>query len=344
MKQSKVSIIITTWNGRSYIENCLQSVLAQVGFSYLPESSDNLLDILIIDNNSGDGTVDFIKEQFGDKLKVVINKQNVGFSRGYNQGIHWTSGRYVLVLNQDVYLHKNFLIEGINFLDTYSKVGAVNPHIYRWQDNNQNLMVDSLGLEFNNIFQFHNISEGQIEEKNKTSEIKPVFGFTGTAVLLRRSALYDTAFDHQFFDEDFFSYKEDVDLSWRLRWRNWDIVYLPQMKAWHKRSVTNESNHLNDWGIIGQYRKKSNFVNLLSYRNHIFLLIKNLPLKLFFKYLLPILFYESKKVIYLLFTSPNILLAAWRDIFRQRNSLKAKRKFIMQNKKINSLSLLIWLK
>lgn len=344
MKQSKVSIIIATWNGKEYIENCLQSVFSQKGFTDQADSVQQLFDVLIIDNNSGDGTVDFIKERFGNKLKVVVNKQNTGFSRAYNQGIHWTSGRYVLVLNQDVYLADNFLYEAVNFLDVYPKVGAVNPHIWRWQDGTKNHVVDSLGLEFDKKFQFRDISEGQILENREKSEIKPVFGFTGAVVLLRRSALYDVAYNHQFFDEDFFAYKEDVDLSWRLRWRNWDTVYLPTMEAWHKRTASNENNYLKDMNVAHQYKKKSNFVNLLSYRNHIYLLIKNLPSRLFFRNIFYILWYELKKAFFLLFVRPGIFFAAWKDVFRNKRNLFNKRKNIMHNKKVNSLSLLIWLK
>ncbi len=342
MLQPKISIIITTWNGEAYIERCLQSIYQQDLAKTTNLKPEDFFDLLIIDNNSGDRTLNIIADKITPNLKVVKNKQNIGFAKAYNQGIHWTSGRYVFVLNQDVYLDKKFIAETVNFLDSYPKVAAINPVILRWQDRNNENTVDSLGINFDKSFRFFNLSEGKNYENQ--SDIKPVFGFTGTAVVFRRSALYDVAWQKQFFDESFFSYKEDIDLSWRLRWRNWDIVNLPTAVAYHKRTAKQTHDHKNYSGLIKNYNKKPKFINFLSYRNHLYCLIKNLSGIIFLHNFFYIFWYEFKKIFFLLFTHPSILYRSWFDILRNYSELRQKRHFIFQNKKIKSNALLIWQK
>jgi GT2 family glycosyltransferase len=345
MVQPKISIIIVTWNAEAFIEKCLQSIFEQnLPSQFKNNQQHNWFDLLIIDNNSGDDTLSLINENFSNRLKIVKNKQNIGFAKAYNQGIHWTSGRYVLVLNQDVYLDKNFLIEIINFLDSYPKVAAVNPFIFKWLTQPSEKIIDSLGLGFDKQFRFFNLGEGQKVDDFIQADIKPVFGFTGTAAMFRRSALYDIAYNKEFFDESFFAYKEDVDLSWRLRWRNWDIVNLPSAIAYHKRTASQTFENKNHKIFIDNYLKKPKFINFFSYRNHLYCLIKNLSWQLIWYNFLFIFWYEIKKAIFLVFTNPKIFFQAWYDVIKNFNMLLNKRKFIFTNKKIKSNGLLIWLK
>jgi len=343
MKQPKISIIIVTWNGQAYIEKCLDSIFNQILPSDYQKRVNEFFDILIIDNNSVDKTVQIIAEKYGNNLTIVKNKQNVGFAKAYNQGIHWTSGRYVLLLNQDVYLAPNFFSHLTIFLDTYPKVAAVNPLIYKWLDNHTTKVIDSMGLGFDKKFRFINLGEGEVEI-NKQKEIKPVFGFTGTAVALRRSALYDVAYDREFFDELFISYKEDIDLSWRLRWRNWDIVNLPEAVVFHKRTAARQKGDLSLWEKKNRYQTKPYYINYYSYRNHLITLIKNLSLRLFLLNFFYLLVYESKKMIFLMIFQPQILFKSWFDIFKNFKIIKEKRRYIFKTKKIKSAGIALWLK
>lgn len=343
MIQPKISIIIVTWNGEAYIEKCLNSIFTQNLF-FSSDKNEDFFDLLIIDNNSGDKTLSIVEENLAPNLKIVKNKQNIGFAKAYNQGIHWTSGKYVLVLNQDVYLDKNFLQETINFLDSYPKVAAINPAIFKWLDNPSDKIVDSLGVSFTNSFRFYNVGEGNKYADLEKIDIKPVFGFTGTAVIFRRSALYDVAWQRQFFDESFFAYKEDIDLSWRLRWRNWDIVNLPQAIAFHKRTASQNFDNNDYQLLIKNYLAKPKFINYFSYRNHLYCLLKNLSWQLFIRNLFYISWYEFKKAVFLIFTQPLLFIQAWLDIFKNLKDIRQKRKYIFFHKKIKSNGLLIWLK
>lgn len=344
MKQPKISIIIVTWNGQLYIEKCLQSIFNQKLPSEFIDNQKDFFDLLIIDNNSADHTLSIIEDNLQPNITVVKNKQNIGFAKAYNQGIHWTSGKYVLILNQDLYLDSNFFIETLSFLDSYPKVAAVNPTIYKWLETSNEKIIDSLGISFDRSFRFFNLFEGKKIDKNDNFDIKPVFGFTGTAVIFRRSALYDVAWERQFFDESFFAYKEDIDLSWRLRWRNWDIVNLPQAIVYHKRSASQNFNYKKYQLLIKNYFTKPKFINYLSYRNHLYCLIKNLSWPLFITNFIFIFWYEFKKAVFLIFTRPHLFFKAWLEIFKNFKILMKKRKYIFTNKKINSNGLLLWLK
>jgi len=160
--------------------------------------------------------------------------------------------------------------------------------------------------------------------------------------LIRRQSLLDVSFAKQFFDESFWSYKEDIDLSWRLRWRNWDVVYLPQAKAYHKRSVAKGKNEDSLLGVAHHHSRKNSLINYLSYRNHLMLLIKNLPFELLVRYFFPLLWYEFTKIIFIIFSRPKLLYAWW-DIFRLLPTLIAKRQNIKRTRKVNPKGIKLWI-
>ncbi len=352
----KVSIVIASWNGSVYIKNCLQSVFRQKQLNFVkrdipfsPDQEDEevlaeyLAEVIVIDNGSQDGTVQIIENDFAEQVTLVRQRHNLGFAAAYNRGIHWSRGEYVLILNQDVVLSDDYLSLLVPFLDAYEKIGVVIGRTMRCHyPFKPTRIVDSLGLAVGPNFQISNIGAGQKYQGDKKEAI-PVFGFSGAIALLRRQALNDVMFANQFFDEDFVSYKEDVDLSWRLRWRNWDIVYVPEAVAYHHRSIQ-EGRDENNFGIAKHYLAKPDFINFLSYRNHLFVLIKNLPFFIWLRYFFPINFYEFKKAVFLLAFKPSILLKAWRDVIIKMPRFLLKRRHILSQKKIKTNAIKLWIK
>ncbi len=352
----KVSIVIASWNGSAYIKNCLQSVFRQKQLAFVEHgssfSSDGvgektekyLAEVIVIDNGSQDGTVKIIENDFTGRVTLVRQRHNLGFAAAYNRGIHWSRGEYVLILNQDVVLNDDYLSLLIPFLDTYEKIGVVIGRIMRCQHPfKPTRIVDSLGLAVSPNFQIRNIGAGK-KYQGDEREVIPVFGFSGAVALLRRQALNDVMFANQFFDEDFVSYKEDADLSWRLRWRNWDIVYVPEAVAYHHRSVQEGQDERSNLGVAKHYLAKPDFINFLSYRNHLFVLIKNLPFIVWLRYFFPLSFYEFKKAAFLLVLKPTILLKAWRDVIIKLPRFLLKRRHILSQKKIKTNAIKLWIK
>ena len=296
-------------------------------------------EILVIDNNSTDETVTLINDYF-PQLKVVRNRENLGFARGHNQAIHWSQSEYVVALNQDVVWAPDFLEKLVAFMDTHPQAGAVTGKIYSLRDGQQTNYLDSLGLK---IFKNHRVIEighGEMDSGQYDS-LKEVFGVSGAIPMYRRSALKSVEYEKQFFDEDFFSYKEDVDLAYRLRYAGWKAYCVPAARAWHHRSAKGPSNEMSKIQVAQNRKMKSRLTNYWSYRNHFYLLIKNLP-EFSFKYLWPVFWYEVIKFFYVLFREPwNLKVLS--EARRNRPKFLVKRKFIMDNRKIKLEEIDNWL-
>lgn len=322
----KVSINLVTWNGERYIENCLRSVLNQTFKDYA---------IIIIDNGSTDQTVELINERF-PQFKVIHHKENLGFAKAHNQAIHWTNSDYILCLNQDVVLAQNFLEALVSFMDSHSLAGAVTGKILRLQDSQETKYIDSVGLKISKSFRIVDLGTAEVDEE-QYDIAEEVFGASGAAPLYRRKALEEVSFQKEFFDESFFSYKEDVDLSMRLRIAGWQIWRAPAAAAYHDRTVTVPLSKETKMLIVKNRRRKSRFANFHSYRNHLYFLIKCLP-----KFSVSVFFYELGKLLYLLFFEFSTL-RAWKDVAKNWRTLATKRKIIWKNKKVELNEIRKWL-
>jgi GT2 family glycosyltransferase len=286
-------------------------------------------EILIIDNGSTDDTISLINERF-PQLKIVKHRENLGFAKAHNQAIHWSKSDYILVLNQDVILEPDYLKNLVEFLDTHPQAGSVTGKILRLKDNQKTKYVDTLGLEIGKNHRVVEIGAGEIDEGQFNTN-KEVFGISGAIPIYRRNALKSVEIDQPFFDEDFFSYKEDVDLAYRLKYAGWRAYYIASALAYHHRSASG-SEAKTTAKIAKNRGTKSNFTNYLSYRNHFYFLIKNLP-AFNFHYLWPVFWFEFLKFFYILiFETKNLKVLG--EVRRNRQKFFAKRHAIMSKKKI----------
>lgn len=306
---------------------------------------------MIIDNDSADQTVKIIEQQylplFGSKVRFVKNKNNLGFAQAHNQALLWTDSEYVLILNQDVILEPDFLSKIINFSDEHKKAGSVTGKILRWQfENNEDLkkseksdIIDSLGLK---IFKNQRVIELATGEKDlgQYEDNLKIFGVSGTCPVYRRKALEEVRYKDEYFDNDFFSYKEDIDLAYRLQWQGWQSYYLPKAIAYHDRTAKSQEKKSN-LELIKQRKHKAKFINYHSYKNHWFVLLKNLSFKNFLRYLPYIIFYELKKIIFILLFEFSTL-SGLKEVFRKRKKMAAKRKFIMTKRIITDEKIRQW--
>jgi GT2 family glycosyltransferase len=353
----KVSINLVTWNGKKYLPYCLKSIENQTFSNFF---------LLILDNGSTDGTAEYLKNyKFRiANYKIIFNEKNVGFAAGHNMAIRNSDSEYILMLNQDIVLAPNFLETVVKFLDQNPKVGTVTGKLLRWDYNADSRrqgvdsckqvdlrgltnFLDSCGLK---IFKSHRVVElgaGKLDGKEWDTAFE-VFGVSGAAPVYRRKALEDVAvcsfqksiYTKEFLDEDFFSYKEDVDLAYRLRLYGWQSWFLPQAVAWHDRSAKAVGN--SDFGIMRARKIKSDFVNYHSYKNHLFFLVKNLTPKIFLSFFPWIFWYELRKFVYILFFETKTLKSL-NEFFRKLPAMWKKRKQIMANKKVKTAEISRWL-
>jgi len=327
-----------------YIFDCLESLMRQ---------SFRDFSILVIDNGSDDGTVEFIRSNY-PTVSILQNFKNLGFSKANNQGIQLAKSDYVLVMNPDVVLADDFLEKLVAFANQHPTGASFGGKILKFHseaidDNDQSGLremvksdiIDSAGLKIFKSRRVINRGEGE-KDNGQYNKAEEVFGLTGACVLYRKSALEDVAVRNEFFDADFFIYKEDIDLAWRLRLYGWLNWYYPDAVCHHRRRLVNyETKGIKK--VISQRQDVSKMLRALSFRNHHLLLVKNdqsLNVILHLPWILP---RELKIIIYALIFEP----FQYRSLVRFFQLLPAtlmKRQVIMAHKKVQPKEIRKWFK
>jgi GT2 family glycosyltransferase len=252
-----VSVTLVTYNSGRFIKRCLESVLAQK----YPDR-----EIIIIDNCSTDGTVDIL-EQFEDRCQIVYNSENIGFAAAQNQAIALSNGDWVLTLNPDVLLLPDFIRGLVDAGQMDPKIGTVCGKLLTMTaafDIPAKPVVDSTGIYFNPMLR--HLDRGSQEVDNgHYLRYEYVFGATAAAALYRREMIDDISIDGEFFDSDFFVYREDADVAWRAQLMGWRCLYAPYARGYHVRSV-----------LPGKRRALPPEINMHSVKNRFLLRIKNI--------------------------------------------------------------------
>jgi GT2 family glycosyltransferase len=336
MSLPQVTFQIVTWNSRKFLADCLKSIFAQTYRDF---------QVLIVDNNSQDGTVEFLKANY-PQVTVFQNNKNVGFAKAHNQGLQLLNSPYVVVTNPDILLTETWLekmMEAVHS-ESYRDYGSFGGKLLKlkvlndeYHETEQTTTIDSCGLKLLKNHRFVELGAGEASE-NFTESV-PVFGQSGALVLYRREALLDVAFHNasqqpEFFDEIFFTYKEDIDLAWRLQLGGWKSVCVAQAEAYHIRTMQG-SEKMSRKDIRRQRKEQSPFAKYYSYRNHWLLLLKNQSLRLWWRYGWVIMWYEMKKLAYVvLFETRN--LKVFFEIIGLLPTLYRKRRTIFSRSKVGA--------
>jgi GT2 family glycosyltransferase len=252
-----VSVTIVTYNSGRFIKRCLESVLAQ---KYLHK------EIIVIDNASMDGTVDIL-EQFEDRCKIVYNDENVGFAAAQNQAILMSGGEWVLTLNPDVLLLPNFIQALVEAGQLNPKIGTVCGKLLSILANfdlPDKPLVDSTGIYFTPMLRHLDRGSQEVDNGHFLNH-EYVFGATAAAALYRRQMIEDVSIDNEFFDPDFFVYREDADVAWRAQLFGWRCIYTPHARGYHVRNV-----------LPGNRRALPPVINMHSVKNRFLLRLKNM--------------------------------------------------------------------
>lgn len=218
-KETDVAFVILNWNGKDFIEACLQSVFAQTYKKFK---------VIVVDNGSTDGSVELIQEKYPEVQLIPLNK-NLGFGKGMNIGIKKAledeEVKYIILLNYDIKLDKQFLSEIVKYANN-EKVGICAPKMLR-MDNPR--IIDSTGHVFSwgRIIDrgYNEIDKGQYDNR------KDIVGACSGACLYKREMLEDIGL----FDESYFVYYEDAELSWRAYNRGWKATFVPTAIVYHGR-------------------------------------------------------------------------------------------------------------
>lgn len=326
-----VDVQVVTYNNERTIRKCLLSVLDQ---TYIPHK------ILVIDNNSTDQTKDIIIENFSHSSLISLRKNtiNTGFSRGHNFGINRSRAEFNLVLNPDLFLEKDFLEKMIRIMKQYNNCGSAGGLLYRWDltNNRKSDIIDSFGM---NIYSDLHVSERysgmpQNLKKPIKKALTKVFGVSAACVLYRKKALEQVKWDQEYYDEDFFYYKEDVDLSWRLWNAGWDSWVDPRAIGYHVRKVSGvQRPTIHSVSQIRASRQsRSKKQRFHSFKNQLCLLVKNCNIGIYLHHFWSIEWYYIKLLLLALLFEPFLFLA-YLKFFTLIPTMLRKRSQIMKQSK-----------
>jgi GT2 family glycosyltransferase len=252
-----VAVTVVTFNSARFIRRCLESVLDQ---------NYPTLEIVVIDNASSDGTVEIL-EAFNDRCRVIFNRQNTGFAGGQNQAIGYTRADWVLTLNPDVLLTRGFIQSLVWAGEADLHIGTVCGKLRSMSPDYElpaKPVIDSAGIYFTPALR-HLDRGNRLADNGQYEQFEFVFGATAAAALYRREMIDDISIEGEFFDNDFFAYREDADLAWRAQLLGWQCVYTPRALAYHVRSVVPENR-----------RSYSAAINMHSVKNRWMMRIKNM--------------------------------------------------------------------
>lgn len=329
---------ILTWNDDRYLESLFKSIEAQTFDGFIPR---------VLDNGSSDGTIEWLQEHY-PRVLVGRNLRNNGFAGGHDQLLKYTIDHlapdvdpneiFILVGNSDMIWDKDVMDRLVKALKADSVLAAVQPKIYRafgdrvgeelLDERIQSDIIDTTGLSVQKGWRMSDRGAGQMD-KGQYDMKTDIFGVTGTMSLFRLSALLDVAIKGEFFDEDFFAYREDCDLAWRLRHKGWKSQFVPEAIAYHYRGMYGAEKQ-SWWERVKNRRGQRPFFAALSTRNQLFLLVKNLSVKEFL-YASPwILFNETVRVLYgFIFEreTRKRLLTMWKLLYR----MIGKRRIILES-------------
>ncbi len=290
----RVSIAIVTFNSARYIRRCLESVFAQEGPPF---------QIVVADNASTDETRRILAE-FRGRIQLISCASNTGFAAGQNLAIRASDGAdWVLTLNPDVLLKPGFVRSLVESGSSDPSVGAVCGKLLSIAPGFEPLAeprIDSAGMYFSpNMRHF---DRGWNQRDNwRYDRPEYVFGASAAAALYRREMIEDVAVDGDFFDPDFFVYREDADVAWRAQLLGWRCLYAPSAVGHHVRTVTPANR-----------RTLPGFINMHSVKNRFLMRIKNSTPGLYRRYWLPMTVRDLMVMGGSIVWEPSSLPAFWR--------------------------------
>jgi len=208
----KISAIIVNWNDKQFTAECIDSLLKQT----YPE-----LEIIVSDNGSTDGSLPFLRERY-PTVRLLDNGENLGFGRAVNRGLAVATGDLFIFLNNDLVVGESSLGELVRLLESDSSIGAAIPKILFCEKRDT---LNSFGVQVH----FTGMAYPYLLEQKDRPDLETQETACGGIFMFSRE-LYETIGG---FDDDFFLYHEDHDLSWRIRLQGKKLMVCPQAEFFH---------------------------------------------------------------------------------------------------------------
>ncbi len=268
----KVSVVTPNYNGERFLKTFLNS---------LNEDSEYIGEVIIVDNGSSDGSVDYIKGNSYDfPLVLIENSDNLGFAPAVNQGILKAKNELIFSLNNDTEVKKGSIKALIDLITSSEEIFSVQAKMLQY---NNKQLIDDVGDEYNLLAWTK--KTGENHHSDEYNQVKEIFSSCAGAAMYKKSILEDIGL----FDDNFFAYMEDVDLAIRSKINGYKNLLCPQAIVYHIGSATSGSRY-------NEFKVK------LAARNNVWVVYKNLPIPfkiinfifLFFGFFIKYLFFVKK--------------------------------------------------
>lgn len=275
-----------------------------------------------------------ILEKSGVPFELVISDTNKGFS-AHNDLYRMSDAEYVLVLNDDAYLERDFLQTLIARMEKNPMCGTVGGVIFRWttQDEQRQVLsdetqVDTMGLQYNYLANTVDLNAGKTyaEVKDQLKEAKQLFGISGAIALYRRAAIESVSAESYLYDPTFFMYKEDVELAIRLKRKGWSAWFEPKAIAFHRRAIKAEAKTVFD--RLREERKRPAHLRVCTFRNQWMVNIMHANSALGGMDWIRSIIHQTLYQMFVFLASPKVFFqASWKTLQSIPYALKRRRQF-----------------
>lgn len=328
----QVAINLLTWNHEfGEVQRCVDAVLVQTFQGF---------ELTITDNGSSNGLVRLIREKYSHnpKIRIVENRENLGYSGGHNRFLQSATAEYVMVLNPDAHLHPHFLCEILPVFQDRRVAAATGKMLRPLQGGER--VLDGTGIVLHRTRRARERGQNEVD-RGQYDRCLNIFGVSGTAAVFRRCALEALKLDDEYFDQDFFAYSEDLDLAWRLQLLGYEARFAPTAIVFHRRLVSQPPHGLRRPVQFIRHHRQFSDRRALGWRNHVLALVKNefgislltgLPF---------ILVREFAILLYISLLEPKNLRVL-KDLFRLLPRMLAKRRRIQGSRRVSSRQIGRW--
>jgi GT2 family glycosyltransferase len=304
----KISVIVPNYNGKHFLRACFTSLFST---GYSP------LEVVMVDNASTDGSVDFVRSHF-PKVKIIQSVQNLGFAGAVNLGIKAAKGDYLAILNNDTVVDSRWLIELKKAIASHPEVGFCASKMV-WLKNAK--ILDSAGIIYSWKGKAYDRGHGETDE-GQYDQPEYVFGACNGASFYQRSVFEKIGL----FDENFFLVADDVDFSFRAQLAGIKCLYVPTAMVKHAGGGT----------VITWTEKKARF----SAKHHLYIIIKNFPTKFLLLNLPQVVVERLRNLSGILksvpwWRRPFVVLLTYSEVILRLPAMLKERKLIQKRRKVS---------
>lgn len=265
-KFMQLSVIIVNYNTKELLKNCLESIFRHTrGLEF---------EVIVVDNGSEDGSDEYIKNKklkiknTNKKLKIILNKKNLGFAKANNQGIRQAKGKYILLLNSDTLLKNNAFLKMVKFMEEHPEVSVLGPRLLNSDGSFQASVGRFPNLPVVAVMLFREHFGGSGYVRRSPDKIGPVDWVMGAALMFRR----EVADKAGLMDERIFMYMDEVEWCYRIKKTGGKIMFYPEAEIIHLGGGSSKTGRkdpiLNIYkGLIYFYQKHKSPMELVVLRS-----------------------------------------------------------------------------